>query len=116
MASLSELYGKRQTYYNLRSSIEQLIYFLNNSINSLEDAVKISDFYSINTISADLNKTSNNYSELINKKVFLSSKVIPAIDSEISSISNEIHRIEEEMRRAAEARRRAEEARRRAGG
>lgn len=102
MSSLSSLYSQLRVYRNLYDSVQSSIRHLNRVIESSEMALKIKDYYLIDDVSADnysLRKIRNSF---IEKRQFLASNVIEAINQRIRSISREIEALElEEAERLA---------------
>lgn len=100
MASLSSLYRQLRTYRDLSDDVQNSIRHLERVIDSSERALKVSDYYLIDEVSADNYKLKNARTTCIDKKNFLSSEVMSAINQKINSI---LRAIEDEERALAEA-------------
>lgn len=115
MSLLSNLKAERTQYYNLKNTLQQVSVYLLKSSNALEQPANIESYYRINEISGDNNEIKSNKNNIVGYYKFLTSKVIPEIDTKIQAINNAITqeeiRIErerqEQLRREEEARRQA---------
>lgn len=97
MASLDSLYRLLRKYRNLLYETEQMADILVRAIDDLEPAVtKIESCYSIDEMSADLNKIANCRENIESNKDFLKKTAIPAINRKIEQIQREIEKLESE--------------------
>lgn len=95
MSTLSDLYSKKRKYKNLKESIENIINYLEISINNIENvSSRINSCYQIDGEKADKGKLSELNSELQEKKNGLKNTIYPAINNKIYELENQI--IEEE--------------------
>lgn len=94
MSSLSKLYSQLRVYRNLYDNVQNSIRYLNRVIDSSEMALKISNYYLIDDVSADDYSLKNMRNSFIEKRDFLSSNVLDAINREIRAILREIEALE----------------------
>lgn len=96
MSSLSSLYRQLRQYRTFLDDVNDCINILSRTIDSVESAIKIGEYYTIDETTADNNVIKNSHNELSNKKQFLSNTVIFAIRRKIREIEDEIARLEAE--------------------
>ena len=107
MSSLSNLYYQLRKYRGLYDSVQDSIRCLDKVIDSSEMALKISDYYLMDDVSADNNSVKNTRTKFIEKKSFLSTTVLNAIGLKIREIQREIEELERAMAEAAAAQEKA---------
>lgn len=111
---LNSLNANKNAYSNLKTNLQNAVSKLNSSKDFLEVSTKISEYYLINNLSADVKSIEDKRNKIINDINTINNTIIPAIDTKIGEISWQITqeegRIAYEKQQAEEAAKKAQQA------
>ena len=91
MATLYEMQTRVKQFYNLRENLDQVIRYINNSIDCLEPSAKnFLTSYNVDGSSKGYSIVKKNISTLVERRDTIKNTIIPAINYEIRILKKSI--------------------------